>query len=443
MNRPPTGSTTAIGKSAYTFPLQYGDTLRFVTLDVLFDNKALELEGMLRRTFILPLILCLFAFSCGKASDSKQPDKGEAPTRVKVIRAASTSVPRTINVSGTLAAEEEIVLSMKVPGRVQSVLVDLGSPVKRGQQLLRLEPTDFNLRVQQSQAAYQQARVRLGLEPEGTGNAGNLNLEDTGVVRQARAVLEEARLTRERMESLNKDGLIPKSQLDDAVAQYQVAEARYQDAVEEVRSRQALLIQRRAELDIARKQLSDSVLSSPGEGVIQEKRVTSGQFVSAGDAVFTMVKIHPLRLRLAVPERNAAEVRPGQQVDVRVEGDTRVYSGKLARVSPAISADNRTLMVEAEIGNEHGLLRPGSFARAEIVTGTNNSVVLLPESSVTTFAGLTKVITVENNETQENRVKTGRNSKGAVEILEGIENGAVVVLEPGGVASGQKVIPVW
>jgi RND family efflux transporter MFP subunit len=401
---------------------------------------------MLKRVANVALACCVFlTIACGKNDDKTGQTGSNAgnPRKVKVVRAQRTTVPRTISVSGTLAAEEEIVLSMKVAGRVQSVFVDLGSPVKRGQPLVRLEPADFQLRVQQSEATYQQARVRLGLSANGSDDGSDLNLEETGVVRQAKAVLEEAKLTRERMESLNKEGLIPKSQLDDAMAQYQVADARYQDAVEEVRSRQALLIQRRAELAIARKQLSDSTLLSPGEGIIQEKRVTAGQFVSAGDSVMTMVRVHPLRLKLAVPERDASNIRAGQKVDVRLEGDRRVYAGRIARVSPAITADNRTLMVEAEIANEHGLLRPGSFARAEIITESMDPVVLVPDSSVVTFAGLTKVFSVENNETKEKRVKIGRASKGAIEVVEGIEEGETIVLAPGTLTAGEKVIPIW
>jgi RND family efflux transporter MFP subunit len=336
-----------------------------------------------------------------------------------------------------------VVLSMKVAGRVLGVYVDLGSPVHRGQPLVKLEPADFDLRVRQSEAAYQQARVRLSLSPDGNDDASDLNPEETGVVRQAKAVLEQARITRDRMASLNQDGLVPKSQLDDANAQYQVADARYQDALEEVRSREGLMIQRRAELDIARKQRSDSVLSAPIDGIISEKKVNQGQFAAAGDAVLTMVRINPLRLKLSIPERDAANVRTGQQVDLRVEGDSNVYSGHVARVSPAISIDNRTLMAEAEISNEKGLLRPGSFARAEIITRSAEPVVLIPASSVITFAGLTKVLSVENNETTEKRIKVGRASKGSVEVLEGIRAGEPVVIEPGSLTAGEKVVPIW
>jgi membrane fusion protein, multidrug efflux system len=399
----------------------------------------------MHRFISVGVALCFLIGSvgCGQKNEAKENSASLPHKQVKVAKAISSILPRSVAVSGTLAAEEEVVLSMKVPGRVQAVYVDLGSPLKRGQPLVRLEPADFQLRVKQAEAAYQQARVRLGLQADGNESGVDLNPEDTGVVRQAKALLEEAKLTRTRMETLHKDGFVPRSQLDDATAQFQVADARYQDAIEEVRSRQALLIQRRAEFDIARKQLSDSVLSSPLDGVIQEKNVSAGQFVSAGDAVLKMVRMHPLRLKLPVPERDAGNVRVGQKVDVRVEGDLRTYVGQLARVSPAISADNRTLMVEAEISNEQGLLRPGSFARAEIITESQDPVVLIPDSSVITFAGLTKVISVENNETQEKRVKLGRKTKGAVEVLEGVNAGESVVINPKNLTGGEKVVPVW
>ena len=108
----------------------------------------------------------LLLSACGEQKSSAQNDANHQK-RVKVVRSLGSTLPRSISVSGTLAAEEEVTLSMKVPGRVQTVLVDLGSPVRRGQSLLRLEPADFDLRVRQSQAAYEQARVRLGLQPEG------------------------------------------------------------------------------------------------------------------------------------------------------------------------------------------------------------------------------------------------------------------------------------
>jgi multidrug resistance efflux pump len=159
------------------------------------------------------------------------------------VPAAEVRVPRTVAVTGTLAAEEQVVPSMKVSGRLAELRVDLGTRVRRGEVVARLDPADFQLRLEQAQAALAQARARRGLPPPGADDRGDP--AETAIVRQARAVLEEARLTRERMARLWEQQLIARAQLDAAVAAERVAEGRYQDAIEEVRNRQALLAQRR------------------------------------------------------------------------------------------------------------------------------------------------------------------------------------------------------
>ncbi len=348
---------------------------------------------------------------------------------------------RMVAVTGTLAADEEVTLAFKVAGRVREISVDLGSRVKRRQVLARLEPTDFDLRVRQSEAALQQARARLGLDAD--SDPSGVVPEDTALVRQAAAVLEQARLSRERMDSLSQQGLISRSQLDDALANFHVAEARYQDALEEVRNRQAVLSQRQVELEIARKQQSDSILISSMDGAVQERLISPGQFLPAGEPAFRIVSSDPLRLRLAVPEREAAGIRVDQPVHVKVDGDPTVYPGKLARVSPAISADNRTLAVEAEIPNEKERLRPGTFARAEIIVQAQDSAIVVPASSITSFAGINKVILVVDNVTAEKRVRTGRRSGESIEIVDGLSAGDVVVIAPVNLVGGQPVTPVW
>ncbi len=124
---------------------------------------------------------------------------------------------------------------------------------------------------------------------------------------------------------------------------------RYQDALEEVRNRQAVLAQRRSELALARQQLDDTTLRSPIDGVVRERHAFAGEYRAAGTPIVTVVRQHPLRLQLAVPERAAADVRVGQAVRVTVEGDPDVYEGRVARLSPAITEGNRTLPIEAEV----------------------------------------------------------------------------------------------
>ena len=359
------------------------------------------------------------------------------PRRVKVVSAVQESVPRTVVATGTLAAEDQVVLGVKVAGRLAELAVDLGSRVKKGQAVARIDPGDYRLRVEQAQAALQQARARLGLSPDGAND--RVDPEQTALVRQARAVLDEARLTRERSERLSKQELIARSQLDAAVASLQVAEGRYQDAVEEVRNRQGVLAQRRSELELARQQLADTTLVSPIDGAVSLRQASVGEFLAPGAPVATLVRLHPLRLRVAVPEREAASVRVGQAVKVTVEGDPTEHGGKVARLSPAIQEQNRTLAIEAEIPNEKGLLRPGSFARASIVTQAAQAVVMVPATAIVTFAGIEKVITVKDNKSVERRVQTGRRDGGRVEIVSGLNAGEPVVAEPGNLTGGQAV----
>lgn len=386
--------------------------------------------------------LLLLCASCQSDTSAKSRENEKKARTVHVARVAEGKLARTIGVSGTLAAEEEVVVSLKVTGRVRDIYVDLGSHVHKGQPLVKLEPADFELRVQQAEAALGQARARLSLQNEDKDSDPQVNPKDTGVVRQAEAQLEQARLTQERMTSLWNQGLISKSQYDDAVAAFRVAEARYQDAVDEVGNRLALLYQRKAELEIARKQLSDSVLTSPIDGSVQVRHISPGQYLATGDRALTLVRVHPLRLKLAVPEREAASIKKGQTVQVSVDGDQNRYYGKVARLSPALTTDNRTLMIEAEIPNEEGLLRPGAFAKAEIIVASEQPAVLVPKSAIVTFAGLDKVIVVENNQTLEKRVRTGRQTKDQVEILEGLKAGETIVVQPGNLVSGETVNPV-
>jgi RND family efflux transporter MFP subunit len=356
---------------------------------------------------------------------------------VRVVQAIETLAARTVSASGTLAADEQFILGTKVIGRLGEISVDLGSRVKKGQAIARIDPSDYRLRVEQAQAALQQARVRLGLPASGSND--KVDLEQTATVRQAAAVLKEARLSHERMVELWQRKLVARAELDAAVSQLAVADGRYQDAIEEVRNRQAILVQRRSELEIARQQLADTIIVSPIDGAVSERQAAVGQYLPAGAAVVTLVRTHPLRLRLAVPEREARLVRVGQIVELTVEGDANEYQGRVARLSPAIAESNRTLMLEAEVPNVQGMLRPGSFGKAHIVVEAGQRIVTVPADSIVTFAGIEKVLTIANGTAVEQRVRTGRRIDKQVEIIEGLGAGEQVVVAPGNLVSGEPV----
>jgi len=177
---------------------------------------------------------------------------------------------------------------------------------------------------------------------------------------------------------------------------------------------------------------------APLDGIVQEKRTSVGEYLAAGAPVVNVVRMDPLRLRAEIPERESRTVRTGQDVRVTVEGDQNVYVGKIMRLSPVIAERNRVLMVEADVRN-NGTLRPGSFVRAEIVTNDAKMAVTVPNNTIVTFAGIEKVIVVQNGKALEKPITTGRRNNDFTEIVAGINVGEKIVVDPGNLQSGQAV----
>ena len=401
-------------------------------------------EGRLLALVAIALVL-LAASGCqggnpgaaaANAAETSTSERAAQP--VQVITPIKEQVPRTIEATGTLAAQDQVDLAMKVPGRVAELLVDLGDHVAKGQRLARLDPTDLDLAVGQAVAALEQARARLGLPQKGEDD--RVNVEETPLVRQAEVMLNDARLKRERAQQMFDQELIPRADYDTAIAQFQVAESRYHESVEEIRNRQAMLAQRRSELQLAVQMRSYADLVSPIDGAVLDRQVSVGQYLPGGAPVVTIVRIHPLRLRLPIPERAASEVHAGQKVLVRVDQDATTYEGRISRISPAIDPTNRTQMIEAEVPNPNGLLLPGAFARAEVVTIAAEPALFVPASSLVTFAGIQKVLTIEDGRVAEKPVQTGRTTDDRIEITAGLEASDQVIIEPGVLAAGQLAV---
>ena len=459
--RQPWGQTAAFGMALFLiveivekplsnltwFPRSFvEEALELVCAVCIFGGLVARRGAIMKRmpvrsVVVVVVLLALGLAACrgehpAAAQDTRGPQT-PPPREVHVVPAGERALSRTVMATGTLAAEEQITLSAKVAGRVETIEIDLGSRVRRGQPIARLDQTDFKLRVEQAEAALQQARARLGLPPDGQDE--RVDPEQTAIVRQARAVLEEARLTRDRAVKLLEQQLIARAGLDTAQANLQVAEGRYQDALEEVRNRQAVLTQRRSERELARQQLADTVVLAPVDGAVSQRIASAGEYLAVGAPIATLVRIHPLRLRVAVPEREAGAVRTGHLVRLTIDGDPTVYTGRVARLAPIVQELNRTLMVEAEVPNERGLLRAGAFARAEIVTETTQTIVTVPASALIVFAGVEKVLVVRGGKTAEVRVQSGRRLGEDVEIVEGLKQGEPVVDRPGNLTGGQAV----
>lgn len=396
------------------------------------QNQSRVLLALLSATGVLLLVAC--QRDSAPASTSKKPD---APAKtVRASRIRLMPVERTVRSFGSLSAHEQATLSTKVPGRLENLLVDLGSVLRKDEIIAQLDQKDYKLRLQQAEALLAQARVRLGLPLHGEDDT--IAPEDTSQARQAKAVLDEARTTRERIRNLSDQKIISKSEVETAEAAYTVALGKHQATVEEARTQQALVAQRRAEVRIARQALEDTTITAPFDGSVQERRANIGEYLSASTPIITLVRMDPLRLRLEVAEAEASKIAAGQKVRLTLQGTTNIYSGEIKRLSPALDERSRMLRIEADVPNP-GTLRPGAFVTAEIVINQKDMAVTVPNRALVTFAGIEKIFVLESGRAIERGVTTGQRFGQNVEIITGISAGDVVILEPGAVQNGASV----
>jgi RND family efflux transporter MFP subunit len=382
--------------------------------------------------------MACFLTACNKKEANNASNRPQLEAKkVRVARVQELPVEETVAASGALAAYDRAVLSAKVPGRVEAMLVDMGTAVKQGDLLARIEKRDYELRRQQAEAALAQARARLGLSL--SGEEDKAEPEKASIVKEARAVLAEATKNRERFLKLRAEGVIPEAEVETAEAGFQVAVNRYEESIHEAKNRIAALKQRQAELALVEQQLQDTEIRAPFPAIVEQRQTSPGEFLNTGVPVMTIVRIDPIRARLAVSERDSHRVRHGQTARLRVEGIEKEFQGTITRVSPVIAAESLMLPVEADVPNPQGVLKAGSFVKADIVVNETAPGLFVPRSAVITFAGLQKIFLVEQGKAAEKEVKLGREFGGQVEVFGQLKAGEVVVVDPGTLRSGQPL----
>ena len=394
----------------------------------------------------LPAGLLLSLAGCQQqpavAARKAAPEATRKTPEVSVTALKLRRWPQVVRVQGNLAGDEQAVIGAKVAGRVREVQVDLGTLVEQGQIICQLDAEDFDLRVQQAEAQLMQARAALGLAADEPDE--KLNRLNAPPVRQERALVEEAKFNLERAQKLHRQNqnFVTTEELQQREATLRVAEARYSAALNGVDEKIALLAVRRAELAQARRLQTDSVTLAPFKGMVQERHVAPGVYVSIGEPIVTLVRTDPLRFRAGVPERQALQVRVGQDVRIVVEGQPEPLMAKITRISPSLEVSSRSLMVEADVRNEDGKLRTGLFGEAEIVVDPNAQLMCVPEQAVIQFAGVEKVWYVKDGQSVEKRITVGRRGNGLVEVLDGLTPGDLVISHADkGVAGKVAIVP--
>jgi multidrug efflux pump subunit AcrA (membrane-fusion protein) len=368
-----------------------------------------------------------------------------APRERKISATVATvegrDVQRTVQIVGTLAPIEEVTLGTETYSTVTKIFVDLGDPVTVGQVVIKLDDRGARLEVERTTAGLQAARENLSRFRESL-EASRANVD------RAKAVLEDARINLRRLQGLFAEGAISASQRDSAQTQHDVAVASLRAAEAQVESdrsalknTEAVVEQARTSLEIARKVLQDTNVVSPINGVVRKRLVNVGDTFREKTPLMSLVTTTTLKLTGDVPERFAPLVQMGRPVSIEVEA----YPGQpfpctITRISPSVDVESRSFQIEASVPNPKGLLKPGFFAKASILTGVERQVPFVPEDAVASLAGVVKVYVVANGKAEERRVKTGQRRDGRVEILEGVKVGETVATSSlGQLAHGAEV----
>jgi len=374
---------------------------------------------------------------CGHASSagSARSDAPQEPREVQLTSVQTMSFVRTVRSTGTLFGDEQTTIAAKVSGRVQTVHVDLGDDAHPGDPLITIEATDYVLARDERRMAFEQSLARLGLSalPD-----GELDLTALPTVQRAALEAENARHRYERGKQLaeREPPLISEQDFADLQTAWEVARSNLR--VEELEAQAGVAESRtlEAQLKIAEQRVTDTVHRAPKEAgadsrvfAVSRRMVAVGDFVQVGDPIMHLIDLNPVKLRASVTERMIGAVKPGQLVSVRTESLNEAVRGVVTRVSPAVDERTRTSIVEITIDNPDRLLKPGSFATAEIEIGTD-SALAVPRDCISTFAGLSKVFVVRDGIAESVRVETGSIVGDWIELRSGLTGEERVIRAP-------------
>jgi RND family efflux transporter MFP subunit len=287
--------------------------------------------------FVLPAVLAAVLAACGRGGEA--PPAPSASLTVAVANPVTQVLDRSIVVSGSVAAWQEMSLGVELAGiRVAAVLVEVGDAVRRGQPLVRLDARTLEVQARQAEAAVAQAEANLTL----------------------------AEAESERGKALLEQKLISRSDADELTANLLRARAQLTTA--------------EADRDAARLSLGFATLVAPEPGIISARPVQPGQVVAAGTELLRLIRDGRIEWRAELAEQDLIRVRPGAEVVLSGPAGAEVR-GRVRAVSPGLDPDTRTGLVYADLP-EPGVFRAGMFAQGRVVLGSNPATVLPREAIV-------------------------------------------------------------
>lgn len=322
-------------------------------------------------------LVAALPLACGSDAESNEAgaNGGERPPMpVEVAAAFRDTVVDAIRATGEIEAIQSIELRPEVEGRLESILVREGQPVAKGTPLFRIDDAELRAQVARLEAELDLARQALDRTRE-------LLARDAS----SQADLEQAEATHRSM---------------------------------------------RAQLELQQVRLARTVVRAPFAGIVGERRVSIGDYVSSATPLTTLQTVDPQRVSFEVPERHAARLAEGRTVTFRVAavpGET--FTGEVDFVDPSVRGTGRMITVKARVPNPGGRLRPGMFIETELTAEVRPDAVVVPEDAILPLQSATYVwVVTPENVAARREVALGVRTPGFVEVRSGVEAGERVVV---------------
>lgn len=382
-----------------------------------------------------------------------------AVVRVAAAKPTRDTIRRTTEQPGQIEAAETTPIYAKLGGYVESVAVDIGDAVKKGQVLaeLRVPETEADLRqkraaVKQAEAERKQSESAVEVAQAGVQSAQAKVQEIQSGIKRSEADVSRWQAEFARVEQLARERALTGSLVDETRSKLQAAEAGRDEVKAKVRSAEASLAEAKALLDKARSDLEAATshidvarfeaeraeamegyarIVAPYDGIVVKRGIDTGHLTTpgaAGEPLFIVARSGIVTITVGVPETEAPFVNPNDQAKVRLQAlEGKTFEGKVTRISWALDSATRTLRTEIDLPNADDMLRPGLYAYATIIAEEHKDVLTVPTTAVVSDAGKTFCVTVEDGHAKRKEVKLGLSDGKRTEVVSGIGEGEMVV----------------
>jgi membrane fusion protein, multidrug efflux system len=306
------------------------------------------------------------------AAAAAPPKPMGLPVKAQPVTVAK--VDSEVTAVGTLIASEAVVLRPEIAGRIIELNFQEGQAVQKGAKLVTFDPSEY-----QAQVAGSSAEART----------------ETQRYERAKEMLEQKFISQEALD-------VARGNMERAQAR------RRQDEV----------------------LLSKAVISAPFSGIVGLRLVSPGAYVKAGEDIARLENISSLKLDFRVPEVYLSKIRPKQDLTIRVDAyPTEAFPGRIYALEPSVDEKTRTVVVRAQIPNQQAKLRPGMFARVNVLLETRPDAVLVPEQAIWPQGRDPYVYKVVDGKAMLTKIELGVRRPGEVEVVKGLTRTDVVVTD--------------